>query len=163
MESHICLMASRGQKSRRRRTSAATGSPASDLQSMCDNGRMFKALATAFLCLTLLLCAGCQRTASLSAAAAANPNQYYAVLLTNGSVYFGHLEGLGSSYPVLRDVYYVQTATNPETKAVSSVLVKRGKEWHGPDRMVINETSIVFVEPVGADSKVAQLIAESKK
>jgi hypothetical protein len=29
--------------------------------------------------------------------------------------------------------------------------------------MIINDKSIVFVEPVGADSKVAQLIAESKK
>ena len=78
-------------------------------------------------------------------------------------MYFGKLEGLGSPYPVLRDVYYVQSVTNPETKQVSSTLVKRGKEWHGPDRMMINEKAIVFVEPVGADSKVSQLIAESKK
>jgi hypothetical protein len=41
--------------------------------------------------------------------------------------------------------------------------VKRGKELHAPDRMIINQKSIVFVEPVGADSKVAQLIAESNK
>jgi len=29
--------------------------------------------------------------------------------------------------------------------------------------MIINGKQIVFVEPVGADSKVAQLISESKK
>jgi hypothetical protein len=29
--------------------------------------------------------------------------------------------------------------------------------------MILNARSIVFVEPVGSDSKVAQLIAESKK
>ena len=85
------------------------------------------------------------------------------MLLANGSMYFGKLEGLGSPYPILRDVYYVQNSTNPETKQVTSILVKRGKEWHAPDRMIINDKSIVFVEPVGADSKVAQLIAESKK
>jgi hypothetical protein len=44
---------------------------------------------------------------------------------------------------------------------VSNVLVKRGKELHGPDRMYLNPNSIVFVEPVGTDSKVAQLISEA--
>jgi hypothetical protein len=89
--------------------------------------------------------------------------KYYAVLLSNGSVYFGQLEGLGTPYPVLTNVYYVQSNVNQETKAVSNSLVKRGKEWHGPDRMIINEKSIVFVEPVAKDSRVAQLIEESKK
>jgi hypothetical protein len=88
---------------------------------------------------------------------------YHAVLLSNGSVYFGKLEGLGTPFPILTDVYYVQSNQNPETKAVTNVLVKRGKEWHGPDRMIINATSVVFVEPVGTDSKVATLISESKK
>ena len=95
--------------------------------------------------------------------AATKPDTYYAVLLNNGSVYFGRLEGLGSAYPVLRDVYYVQSNVNQETKAVTNVLVKRGKEWHAPDRMIVSEKAIVFVEPVGPDSKVAQLIAESKR
>jgi hypothetical protein len=125
--------------------------------------RMLKILTSAFVCITLLLSAGCQRQVPSPAGSALNPTQYEAVLLTNGSVYFGRLEGLGSPYPVLHDVYYVQSNVNPETKAVTNVLVKRGKEWHGPDRMIINERSIVFVEPVGPDSKVAQLIAESKK
>ena len=111
---------------------------------------------------------GCNRVQPNPASAAVDANKYYAVLLSNGSVYFGKLEGLGSAYPVLRDVYYVQTTTNPETKAVSSILVKRGKvkrgkEWHGPDRMILNEKAVVFVEPVGGDSKVSQLIADSKR
>ena len=45
----------------------------------------------------------------------------------------------------------------------TNVLVKRGKELHGPDRMYLNANSIVFVEPVGTDSKVAQLIDEASK
>ena len=65
--------------------------------------------------------------------------------------------------PVLTDVYYVQSNVNQETKAVSNVLVKRGKEWHGPDRMIVSDKSIVFVEPVEPDSQVARMIAESKK
>jgi hypothetical protein len=85
---------------------------------------------------------------------------YQAVLLTNGSVYFGHLQGYGSPTPVLTDVYYVMSQTNPETKQVNNVLVKRGKELHEPDRMYLNSNQILFVEPVGVNSKVAQLIAD---
>jgi hypothetical protein len=92
-----------------------------------------------------------------------DPNRFYAVLLNNNSVYFGKLQGLGSPFPVLTEVYYVQSNQNPETKAVSNILVKRGKEWHGPDRMILNEKSIVFVEPVGPGSKVDELIKESRR
>jgi len=86
---------------------------------------------------------------------------YQAVLLTNGSVYFGRLEGYGSISPILTDVYYVVSQTNPETKQVSSSLIKRGKELHEPDRMYLNPNQIVFVESVGTTSKVAQLIAQA--
>ena len=84
---------------------------------------------------------------------------YQAVLLINGSVYFGHLHDYGTSHPVLTDVYYVTSQTNPETKQVTNALVKRGKEPHEPDRMYLNPSQIVIVESVGTNSKVAQLIA----
>jgi hypothetical protein len=91
---------------------------------------------------------------------------YQAVFLDSGQAYFGKLESLGtpwSPYVVLTDVYYVQSVTNPETKQTNNILVKRGKEWHGPDRMIINARHLVLVEPVAENSKVAQLIAETKK
>jgi len=87
---------------------------------------------------------------------------YQAVLLTNGSAYFGRLEGLGTPFPVLREVYYVQTRQNPDTKQNVNILVKRGKEWHAPDRMILNSNMIVLVEPVNPSSRVAQLIREAK-
>ena len=87
---------------------------------------------------------------------------YQAVLLSNGSAYFGQLEGLGTPYPVLRNVFYVQSVTDPQTKQVSNILVKRGKEWHAPDRMILNSNMIVLVEPVSPGSRVAQLIAQAK-
>jgi hypothetical protein len=87
---------------------------------------------------------------------------YQAVLLTNGSAYFGQLEGLGTPFPVLKDVFYVQSSQDPQTKAVSNILVKRGKEWHSPDRMILNSNMIVLVEPVNPSSRVAQLIAQAK-
>ena len=127
----------------------------------------------ALLCLGLLGVAlaslSCERPASGSASASSpassviDSNQYYAVLLSNNSVYFGKLSGYGTSNPVLTDVYYILSKSDPQTKQVQNVLVKRGKELHGPDRMYINPTSIVFVEPVGTDSKVAQLIQEANQ
>jgi hypothetical protein len=87
---------------------------------------------------------------------------YQAVLLSNGSVYFGKLEGFGSAHPVLSEVYYIVSQTNPDTKQISNILVKRGKELHQPDRMYLNASQILFVEPVGSNSKVADLIQQSK-
>jgi hypothetical protein len=87
---------------------------------------------------------------------------YQAVLLANGSVYFGHLNDYGSHHPVLTDVFYIVSQTDPTTKETKNVLVKRGKELHAPDRMYLTPTAIVFVEPVGKDSKVAQLIAQAE-
>jgi hypothetical protein len=87
---------------------------------------------------------------------------YQAVLLDNGSAYFGKLQGAGTDYPVLTDVYYVQSQVNQETKEVKNILVRRGNEWHSPDRMVLNARHIVFMEPVGPNSTVAKLITQDK-
>ena len=88
---------------------------------------------------------------------------YQAVLLSNGSAYFGKLEGLGTPFPVLTEVFYVQSVKNPQTNEVSNILVKRGKEWHQPDRMILNSNMIILVEPVDPSSRVAELIAEANK
>jgi len=126
---------------------------------------MQKILPLFLLAGAALLGLGCQRVKSAPASAAIDPGKYYAVLLTNGSVYFGKLEGMGSPFPVLLDVFYVQPGpVDPNTKQPQGmVLVHRGKELHGPDRMILNDKSVVFVEPVGPDSRVAQLIREAKK
>jgi hypothetical protein len=87
---------------------------------------------------------------------------YQAVVLTNGQIYFGKLEKFGSTYPVLTDVFYVQSQVNPETKQVISRLTRRGKEWHAPERMILNAHHILLVEPVMPDSQVAKLIEKSK-
>ncbi len=88
---------------------------------------------------------------------------YQAVQLSNGAVYYGKLSGYGTRNPVLTDVFYVVSKTDPETKQLTNMLVKRGKELHGPDRMYINASQIVMVEPVGPDSKVAQLISQANQ
>ena len=126
--------------------------------------RLRPAIVVVFLAsLILALATGCQPPAKVESAAVTFSTPYQAVLLTNNSVYFGKLSGYGTSNPVLTDVFYILSKTDPTTKQVQNVLVKRGKELHGPDRMYLNASSIIFVEPVGTDSKVAQLISEATK
>ena len=89
--------------------------------------------------------------------------KYQAVVLTGGQVYYGRLENATGMYPILRDIFYVVTRENPQTRQVTNVLVRRGKELHGPDFMMLNRASILFVEPVREDSEIARSIAEQKK
>jgi hypothetical protein len=56
-----------------------------------------------------------------------------------------------------------QDDSGSHTKAATNVLVRRGKEWHAPDRMVINARHIILIESVRTSSQVAQLIAEDKR
>jgi len=90
------------------------------------------------------------------------PTEYQAVFLDNGQVFFGKLADTGSPYLTLRDVYYVQTLVEREKKKTANLLIKRGSEWHNPDFMRINSRHVVVIEPVGPDSRVAQLIREAK-
>ena len=112
--------------------------------------------------LLVIVAAGWHIAGHLRSSSVEFSTPFQAVLLTNGSVYFGHLRGYGGPTPVLTDVYYIVSQTNPQTKQVNNVLVKRGKELHEPDRMYLNPSLLVFVEPVGPDSRVAHLIAEEK-
>lgn len=57
----------------------------------------------------------------------------------------------------------VYGATSGPYTEVTNMLVRRGKEWHPPDRMIINAPQIVLIEPVTSGSRVAQLIAEASK
>jgi hypothetical protein len=87
---------------------------------------------------------------------------WQSVALINGQLFFGRLESADADFVALRDVFFVQTRQNPETKAVANILVKRGAEPHQPDRMLINRSQVLLVEPVKADSQIAKLIAEQQ-
>jgi hypothetical protein len=87
---------------------------------------------------------------------------FQAVLLDDNQVYYGRLSGFGTAHPVLTDVYYIKSAVDPQTKETKNVLVKRGNELHGPDRMYLNTQHIVVVESVGPASQVEKLITQSK-
>jgi len=120
------------------------------------------AVLAAVGCVALLACVGCS-SGTVQAAPVSFSTPYQAVVLINNSVYYGKLSGWGTQNPVLTDVFYIVAKTDPDTKQTSNILIKRGKELHGPDRMYLNPNQIILVEPVGVDSKVAQLIAEANK
>lgn len=88
--------------------------------------------------------------------------EYQAVLLANGQVAFGRAQFLGADYILLKDVFYIRSQVNPETKAVTNTLVKKGQEWHGAEEMYINSRHVVTIEPVSPESQVAKFIREQK-
>lgn len=87
---------------------------------------------------------------------------YQAVLLDNGQLYYGKIQEEDSELTVLTDVYYIQHEVDAPTKEVKNVLIRRGNEWHAPNRTVINTRHIVMIEPVTPGSKVADLITQLK-
>jgi hypothetical protein len=87
--------------------------------------------------------------------------EYQAVLLGDGQVYFGRVDKIEKDFLVLSDVYYLQK--NPASGEGQPIMLKRGKEAHGPDISYINTKYIVMVEPVTPDSPVAKTIYEIKQ
>ena len=63
----------------------------------------------------------------------------------------------------LRQEEMLKPGDTIRTGRTGRVLLKRGNEWHSPDRMVLNAQQILMVEPVTSGSRVAHLIAELTK
>jgi len=84
---------------------------------------------------------------------------YQAVTLTNGSVFFGRIDHLGTDFPVLRDAFTVQQEPDPRTGKPRYVVLKLKDDINGADHMIFPATSITSVEPVQPDSTVGKLIA----
>lgn len=89
--------------------------------------------------------------------------EYQAVLLGDGQVYYGRVDKIEKDFLVLSDVYYLQTNPAPGAGQGQPIMLKRGKEPHGPDISYINTKYIVMVEPVTPDSAVAKTIYEIKQ
>ena len=97
-------------------------------------------------------------------------DQYQAVFLASGQVYFGKLDSLNGQYSRLTDVFYIQAtaaeenAQNPQDSDVDTTdlqLIKLGNEVHGPeDEMLINRDQILFVENLKTDGRVSDSIRQ---
>jgi len=99
--------------------------------------------------------------------------KYQAVFLSNGQVYFGHLENAQSTNPTLKDVYYLQSnQQNPQNTQNTQQnaqpnnqlsLVKLGSELHGPEsEMVLKSDQIIFWENLKDSGKVVQAIKQNE-
>ncbi|MCE7936264.1 hypothetical protein DYH10_00515 [Candidatus Saccharibacteria bacterium CPR2] len=109
--------------------------------------------------------------------------QYQAVFLDNGQVYFGKIVTIDEKYVQLSDIYYLQVEkqVQPEQKKEGEQsnsessntdqsgdpkisLAKLGKELHGPeDVMYIRSDKIVFWENLKDEGQVTSAINEYKK
>ena len=88
--------------------------------------------------------------------------EYQAIFLVNGQGVIGRVKGSDGPYLVLTDVYYMQPQVDATGKRALNILVKRGNEWHGPERMYLNSAHVVLIEPVSPNSEAAQLINKMK-
>ena len=94
-------------------------------------------------------------------ASAINANEYQAVFLNNGQVYFGKLSAPGGDFYYLTKVYYLASQVSPQGghATTRTTLVKLGKEIHGPeDKMIINRADILFVENLKPSGQVSRAI-----
>jgi hypothetical protein len=99
-------------------------------------------------------------------------NEYQAVFLTNGQVYFGKVTKTDNSYVKLTDIYYLQVQQTVQPKDSSAAaaannqqvsLAKLGGELHGPeDVMYVSRQQVLFWENLKNDGKVAKAISDYK-
>jgi hypothetical protein len=96
-----------------------------------------------------------------------NKNEYQAVFLNGGQVYFGKIGKYTDTYLTLKDIYYLrvnQQVQPGQTSASNDVsLAKLGNELHGPeDQMVLNRSEVQFWENLKADGQVVKAITAYK-
>lgn len=91
---------------------------------------------------------------------------YRAVFLDNGQVYFGKITKSTAGWIQLTDIYYLRS--NREIQGEEAIdssnefsLVKLGDELHGPtDAMEINREKVLFLEDLREDSSVVEAILD---
>lgn len=105
-------------------------------------------------------------------------NEWQAVFLTNGQVYFGKIKDVDSDNVYLKDIYYLQVVNQPLQRSQNPegevpledgqteqrlTLIKLGNELHGPrDVMVINRDHVILLEDLKDDARVVQAINDYK-
>jgi len=106
-------------------------------------------------------------------------DQYQAVFLSNGQVYFGHLTPVGQAYFRLEDVYYIRqdvqntdaskntndstTNANGSEGGSQFSVIRLGEEIHQPQNlMILNKDDVMFWENLQPNSRVIDAIAQEK-
>lgn len=114
-----------------------------------------------------------QNKSSLALGILDGGENYQAVFLSNGQVYFGQVSNRNSTYVLLKDVYYLQVnqvlqpvagKKEPEPQQALSLAKLGTSELHKPkDEMYINRDHILFIEDLESDSQVVQAIEKYKE
>ena len=120
----------------------------------------------ALVIIVVILAAGFTWWHANNAATGINSNEYQALFLTNGQVYFGKLTDPDNTYVKLTDIYYlqVQQSVQPGTSSTSASnskisLTKLGNELHAPeDEMFVARDQVLFWENLKSSGKVVQAI-----
>jgi hypothetical protein len=116
--------------------------------------------------------AGCSSAPAANDAApapAATPfvrDAYHAVVLTSGQVYYAKIAGEQDGFLTLTDIFYIVGQPAPPGQPIDpnkGSLIRRGRELHGPERMLVNRAHVLFVEPVSPTSRVGLLIKEANE
>jgi len=92
--------------------------------------------------------------------------QYQAVFLRDGEVYFGKLQNTYGTYLSLNDVFYVKQTNTTENKNNESPLgqtdpqlIKRTDALHGPENtMQIKKSQVLYWENIREDSTIVKAI-----
>lgn len=103
--------------------------------------------------------------------AGARPSGWQVVYLSNGQVYFGHLQGMGGQMVTINDVYYLPTQKQADLipgreiadQSVQITLTKLGSQYPGTtNQLQVNRSTIIMVEQLRADSKIVDAINKMK-
>lgn len=91
-------------------------------------------------------------------------DDWQAVFLTSGQVYYGKITDATGPFYILEDVYYIRRLPPAEEgDAPQLTLVKMGQELHGPDDLImINRDHILYVENLTPEGQVYKRIQEAK-
>lgn len=130
----------------------------------------FLGIVTILLVAVVLLMSSTKNVAS-SEQEAVKSNQFQAVFLNGGQVYFGKITDINSRYLNMSNIYYLRVnqqvqpdQANAANAANDISLVKLGCELHGPeDSMVIYRDQVIFWENLKSDGQVAKAVDEYVK
>jgi len=126
------------------------------------SGGWVKWLALVLVVLVLWKVSAAYGLLSSSTFPAVSADKWQTIFLTDGEVFFGHLDEVNKDYVVLEDVYYLRInqqlqPSDPDQPNIN--LVKLGDELHGPeDQIFILKTQIKFWENMKDDAPVVQAI-----
>ena len=155
-------------------TSGAANAPHNYNQAPKRKGFRFNRTAMIVTAVVVLALVGAFFASKMLNPTLVKQNQYQAVFLTNGQVYFGKLESGGPQFLRLKDVYYLQTSDSTETTGEANAeqpaedsqtqtLIRLGKEIHGPDNeMLISREQVLFFENISNDGTVGKAIKSDK-